>query len=84
MSNAQAKIFLDQGIAFYNERDYGPALQKFETALNHVESWDAQLREKIRKLIEEVKLCAQDKATSDFYLSQAEKLEKSLRKSPWD
>ena len=65
MGNDQARNYFNQGWAFYEVRNYGPALQKFETALNHVESWDTQFREKIRKVIEEVKLCARDKKEAD-------------------
>jgi len=72
MNNDQAKDFFMQGVALYKVRDYGPALEKFETALGLVESSDTQLREDILKVIESVKLCEQDKAEADYYNSQAD------------
>jgi len=79
MSNAQAKDYFNQGMAFYQRRDYGPALQKMETALSLVESWDTQLRDNMRHIIEEVRLCAKDKAAGDYYRSQAEDINRQLR-----
>ena len=78
MSNDQAKDYFNQGVGFYNVRDYGPALKKFETALSLVESWDTQFRESIRNIIEEVKLCAKDKAEADYYSRKADELRRSL------
>ena len=71
MSRAQAEVYFNQGVAFYEERDYGPALEKFETALNLIDPWNTQFREGLCNLIEEVKLCAKDKAQSDYNRSQA-------------
>ena len=78
MSNDQAKNYFDQGVAFYEKRDYEPALQKFETALSQVDSWDTQLREDIRKIIEEVKICARNKREADRAGELADELKRSL------
>jgi len=72
MSNDQAKKFFNQGVALYQVRDYGPALEKFEKALGLVDSWDTQLREDILNVIEGVKQCENDKAEADYYNSQAD------------
>ena len=79
MSNDQARDFFNQGLAFFNVRNYEPALRKFETSLSLVESWDTQFREKIQKIIEDTKKCAEAKARADYSASQVEKIENILR-----
>ena len=70
---------IDQGMAFCKVRDYGPALEKFETALRLIPPGDKELREDVRKFINDVKLCAQDKAKSDYFGSQAQELRRKIR-----
>ena len=71
MSNTEAKNFRDQGMAFFEVRDYGPALQKMETALSLVEPWDTQFREDLRHRIEVIRECAKAKEEADYHDSQA-------------
>jgi phage-related tail protein len=76
--NNEAKNFINQGVAFYERRDYGSAIEKFETAMSLVESWDTEFREDIRKQIELLKKAAHAKAQSDYSNSQAQALRRQL------
>jgi hypothetical protein len=82
MSNDQVKKIIDEGMVLCNPSgssltNYKLALNKFETALSHVEPWDTQLREKIQIMIEKVKSLIKIRTEKDYYNSQWEMLERA-------
>jgi tetratricopeptide (TPR) repeat protein len=66
-----AQEYFERGWAFYQERDYEPAIKNFEAALK-LNPNNVQLRD----MIEQVKLCAVEKAKGDYHRSQAEMYER--------
>ena len=59
-----AQEYFNRGMAFFEDRNYGPAIENLETALR-LSSGNEELCEKLRGMIEEMKLCAKDKAEAE-------------------
>ena len=64
--------YFERACSYYEDRDYGPALKNFEAALKLKPD-----NKKLQHIINEVKLCAQEKEQADDLQSKLDKLRSS-------